>query len=1110
MRNSFSRAILLGSIAVMCAANFSGGRAQTVSSFSKESDGALCQMSNGARLKLQVCAGNIIRVVYTNRVAIPAPQGLVVAKSSFVPGVWDALDNGTAIVVTTPQVSASVTKSNGAISFANASGTTVCSELAGGRTLTAVTKGGAPGFSGTLAFDSPTNEGVYGFGNVQCTTPGWNGTSWYDIPCPENTGVLNLRGVNIDMRQVNWYDIIPFFMTTRGYGVLMNFCCHAIKTSPLSFNADFLLNDSWDYYFIYGPQFDTIISGYRSLTGPAPMLSKWAYGFWQCKNRYMSSNELTTTVSNFRSLGIPLDCIVQDWQWWAGGTNGWGSFLWDKANYPDPAQLLTTLHANNCHFAISVWESFATQAPTYPDMQPYLMNCSGTGGTALNIFDTVGARKLWNYMDTALFRIGVDGWWMDATEPECPELTGFPTDLGMVDLYSNAYSLASSKNVYERQRAESTAKRVVNLTRSFYAGQQRFGAIYWNGDLNANDINCVKMTIAGGINSCMAGNPYWCSDIGGFMSNCTPGIASCEEIMTRWFQAGTFFPIFRVHGSRPTEIYNYSAQTQQICTAFDKLRYRLMPYIYSLAWKVTNENYTITRALPFDFPGDPGVFNIANQFMFGPALLINPVTTAGAVSRSVYLPSGTWYDFWTGAPNASTAGRTIMASSPIQTIPVYARAGAIIPMGPRIQYANQKQPDTIELRVYPGADGNFNLYEDEGDNYGYESGSFATIPISYNNASGVVTIGNRTGTFPGMLTNRIFNIVFVSGGHGISDSITQNPDCVVSYSGSAVATCAMPIGLPSPWTTQDIGSVSPAGSAAWAADSFTVKGSGADIWGAADAFRFVSQPLTGDATIIARVASQSNSNGWAKSGIMFREALTAGAKYVTLVVTPSNGVNLQYRATTGGTSTTVAAGAGITAPIWLKLFHSGSTFTAYRSTDGATWTQAATLTQTMTPSLYLGLCVTSHANGTLCTTVFKNVSVTVNQTPINLALSGTASASTIQTGNDASKVIDNNTATRWCASSAAVPQWCKIDLGASKSLTGTQLMWEKTLVYKYKIETSTDNAVWTLKVDKTANTVSAQTFIDNFTQTARYVRVTATAVPSGNWASLFEFRIYGN
>jgi alpha-D-xyloside xylohydrolase len=281
----------------------------------------------------------------------------------------------------------------------------------------------------------------------------------------------------------------------------------------------------------------------------------------------------------------------------------------------------------------------------------------------------------------------------------------------------------------------------------------------------------------------MAGNPYWCSDIGGFQNDPT------DDILARWFEAGTFFPIFRIHGSRNTEIYNMSTTVKPIALAFDVLRYRLMPYIYSLAWKVTNEGYTITRALPFDYPGDANVINIANQFMFGPALLINPVVTSGVTSRSVYLPAGTWYDFWTGTANVNTAGRTVTASAPLSILPIYAKAGAILPMGSKIQYATQKQADTIELRVYPGADGSFTLYEDEGDNYNYEAGTYSTIPISYSNSTGKVTIGARTGSFTGMLTNRIFNIVFVSPGHGIADTITLNPDCVIAYSGTQVTGC---------------------------------------------------------------------------------------------------------------------------------------------------------------------------------------------------------------------------------------------------------------------------------------------------------------------------------
>jgi alpha-D-xyloside xylohydrolase len=290
----------------------------------------------------------------------------------------------------------------------------------------------------------------------------------------------------------------------------------------------------------------------------------------------------------------------------------------------------------------------------------------------------------------------------------------------------------------------------------------------------------------------MAGNPYWCSDIGGFQPN--EGSLT-DEILIRWFQAGTFFPIFRVHGSRNTEIYNMSTTAQPIATAFSKLRYRLMPYIYSLAWKVTSENYTMTRALPFDFPDDATAKNIADEFMLGPALLINPVSTAGATSRNVYLPAGNWYDFWTGTVNTGTAGRAVTAPAPLQIIPIYARAGAILPMGPRIQYATQSA-DPIELRVYPGADGSFNLYEDEGDGYGYESNKYAIIPISYSNTTGRVTIGARTGSFPGMLASRTFNVVAVTTGKGIGDTVTANPDCVISYNGSEVSGCPVSVICP--------------------------------------------------------------------------------------------------------------------------------------------------------------------------------------------------------------------------------------------------------------------------------------------------------------------------
>ena len=770
------------------AAQLSVSFAQSVSSFAKATDGALCQLSDGSQLKVQVCGPNIIRVVHTKLSAIPSPVSLMIGTSTFTPGTFDAVDNGTTIAVTTPQITATITKSTTLITYTTASGGAITSET--GRTLSAVTKGGQAGYSGTLNFSSPSTEAVYGLGQLSLASPAWGsggGSYWEDLP-PDRTGQINGRGYAVDMHQANWYDVIPFFMTTSGYGVFMNFMCHANKTSPLNFTADFLLNNSWDYFFIYGPQFDAIISGYRNIAGPAPMLPKWAFGYWQCKNRYASSTELTTAVSTFRSDNIPVDCIVQDWEWWTGGTTGYGSFTWDTPyTSPAPSSWISTLHTNNAHFALSTWGNFSTGTTHYSEMSSHLLTaaCNGSAsdpGVPMNIFDTTAANLFWGYMNSACYSAGVDAWWMDATEPECGLLSGQQTSSGVIDQYANALSLAHAKNIYQHQRAVSTAKRVTNLTRSFNGGQYRFGTIYWNGDISSSSMANVATTVSGGLNGSMSGNPYWCYDIGGFQDNVG---TLTDEILTRWFEAGTFFPIFRIHGSRQTEIYNMNAAPRQTCTAYDILRYRLMPYIYSLAWKVTSQNYTITRALPFDYPNDSKVFNIADQYMFGSALMINPVTTTGATSRSVYLPSGTWYDFWTGLTTTS-GGQSVTAAAPLQTIPIYAPAGAILPMGPKIQYANQSA-DPIELRVYPGADGSFTLYEDAGDSYDYEKGNsyYSTIPITYTDKTKTVGIGARSGSFTGMLTNRTFNVVFVSSGHGIGDTITANPDKVISYTGAA-------------------------------------------------------------------------------------------------------------------------------------------------------------------------------------------------------------------------------------------------------------------------------------------------------------------------------------
>ena len=398
-----------------------------------------------------------------------------------------------------------------------------------------------------------------------------------------------------------------------------------------------------------------------------------------------------------------------------------------------------------------------------------------------------------------IFDKGVDIWWFDGSEPEIGNgqgehqqdlylaITGQSGSnyLGSFYRYCAGFSLAHSDGMYKAQRATTSSKRVCILTRSVYAGQQRDAAISWIGDAQSTWAQ-YQRELAQGMNFCAAGIPYWTTDVGAFYS--WPGVATGSELFTRWFQFGTFLPIFRVHGQGNREMWLFSGNYYNSQIKFDSLRYRLLPYIYSLAWKVTNQGYTIMRTIPFDFRADPNALNQITEYMFGPAFLVAPITTSGATSRSVYLPMGTtWYDFWTGA--TSPGGGNVTANADITSMPLFVRAGSIVPMGPNIKYANQKQPDTIELRVYQGANGQFTLYEDEGENYNYETGSHATIPITFNNSTRTLCIGARSGSFTGMLSSRRFNVVYVSSGHGTGVGMTTtlvSPDTSVLYSGSLV------------------------------------------------------------------------------------------------------------------------------------------------------------------------------------------------------------------------------------------------------------------------------------------------------------------------------------
>ena len=538
-----------------------------------------------------------------------------------------------------------------------------------------------------------------------------------------------------------------------------------------------------DYVVFYGPSTDKVISTYRDLSGNAPMLPIWAYGFWQCRERYTSSVELIETVKEFRDRKLPMDVIVQDWQYW--GDRGWGVPQFDTNRYPNPSEFIEDIHDLEAHFAISIWSN--------PDKnselgQYYVENDLFIPDTKwLDYFNPETSESYWNTLKVNMFDHGVDAWWMDAVEPENDALTGTMTHKGPGDFYRLTYPLYVSKSVYDGQRETSEEKRVTILTRSAFAGQQRYGSINWSGDINGT-WDGYRRQIVSGMNYAFTGIPNWTTDIGGFFR---PGGAqytdeNYRELLTRWFQWGAFNTIFRIHGYQSeTEVWKFGKEVEENSRTMLNLRYRLIPYIYSEAWEVSSEGASMMRPMAMDFRTDAQAVSQEFQYMFGKSFLVAPITEPGITKWNVYLPEETrWYDFWTG--ESYEGGTTVAADAPISKIPLFVKAGSVIPMGEFIQYTNQKPEYTLEIRVYTGADGSFKLYEDEGDNYNYEDGAFAEIRFSWDDDSSTLIIGERKGSFPGMLRERTFNVVVVSEEQGVGIPQSETYDATIFYDGSEV------------------------------------------------------------------------------------------------------------------------------------------------------------------------------------------------------------------------------------------------------------------------------------------------------------------------------------
>ncbi|MEO6327710.1 MAG: TIM-barrel domain-containing protein [Ginsengibacter sp.] len=767
----------------------------SVKSYKKDADGVSFILDKGI-MKIKICKDDIAEVKYTFMNKFPAKNSLVVNNTWSEKPAFTVSEKNNQIIISTKRIKIKINKATNAITYTDLNDKVITAEDdTNNKSMTDATIAGIDTYNCTTQFISPADEALFGLG---CH--------------PQDTGSINYKGRNQDMAIKYMTGAIPVLLSTKGYGLMWdnysasNF--YGAEDGNTKFKYVSESGNMIDYYFFYGPEFDQIVNSYRITTGKAPMFPKWSFGLFQSQDRYKYQDEVLSVKDGYRNNHIPVDVIVQDWYYW--DPLPIGSHVMKPERYPDPKKMVDELHKANIHGMISIWPVMGSGTPNFDALKKMGGLTSVTWDNVVtHTFDTYydahnpKARELYwaQARDSLVKRYGWDAWWVDQCEPDNGSLLDerrkaiFYTGKG-ID-YFNTYSLEHSKGIYKGWRRDIPRKRAFFLIRQAFAGQQRNSATLWSSDITCT-FEAYKVQVPQGINACVSGIPYWTSDIGGYHFHWNPPDWSkpeFRELFTRWFQFGTFSPIFRIHGKGERALFsgNWDDKTKNILLHFDNLRYRLMPYIYSLAGKVTTDNYTMMRSLAFDFRKDTEVYNVQDQYMFGPAFLVNPVTQQlytgkdsanNDKTRTLYLPKTKWYNFWTG--ESVGGGKIITVSAPIDNIPLYVKAGSIIPMGPFIEYATQKKNDTIELRIYPGADGGFTFYEDENDNYNYEEGKFATFTIKWNDKNRKLTISDTKGSFNGMLKSRLFNVVLVKGGHGMDTTITSDADKSIRYTGRLV------------------------------------------------------------------------------------------------------------------------------------------------------------------------------------------------------------------------------------------------------------------------------------------------------------------------------------
>ena len=665
------------------------------------------------------------------------------------------------------------------------------------------------------------DEAIYGLGTIQ-------------------NGKMNRRGEHKRMEQSNLEDFQNVLQSVKGWGLYWeNYSPTQFDDDANGMTFDSEVGEGIDYYFMYGGTADGVIAQMRHLSGHVPMFPLWTYGFWQSKERYKSAAETESIVDKYRELQVPLDGIIQDWQYW-GSNYLWNAMDFLSEDFSNGKQMIRNVHQKHAHFMISIWASFGPQTQQFRELNekglllpietwpqsglshiwPPVMEYP-SGVKVYDAFSPVARDIYWKHLKR-LFDYGTDAWWMDSTDPDFfnPRESDYEHKVtgGTWRSLRNAFPLETVRGVYEKQRKTSEEKRVFIMTRSAFAGQQHYGSNMWSGDV-ASSWDMLRKQVPAGLSFSLTGNPNFNTDIGGFFcgsyntkgSGSAPQNPQYQELYVRWMQYGLFCPVFRSHGAdAPREIWQFGKKGEPVYDAIEKmirLRYRFIPYLYCTAWQVTSANESYLRPLFSDFAADRRVWDVADEFMFGHSILAAPVVEAQYTQERIiredamtgwdkkevkpesenttvnwsetktaskYLPKGAlWYDFWTN--KTYKGGQTVALQTSLDRVPMFVRAGSILPLGPEMQYVGEKAWDHLEIRIYPGADGSFTLYEDEGDNYNYEKGVYATIPFTWNDKTSSLTIGSRQGSYPGMLASRQFTFI-------LPDGTSKN----VSYNGESL------------------------------------------------------------------------------------------------------------------------------------------------------------------------------------------------------------------------------------------------------------------------------------------------------------------------------------